>query len=153
MNRNRTLSMKNLDFDFEKTKRNVSNYFTNLEKLEWELAKLNAQKGLTANYDFSVEYKKQPYIHIGKDVFNLSAKDFKEEELKKYISGYYWAKSILSDEEQIYIAEYFINGKYEDELVDLLGFDTIDSREYRQIKRSAVYKFADFLNLIVERTE
>ena len=90
-------------------------------------------------------------MHIGRYIFNLSAKDLKEEELKKYISGFYWAKSILSDEEQIYICEYFINGKYEDELVDLLGFDTIDSREYRQLKRSAVYKFADFLNLIVER--
>ena len=153
MYRNRTLSSQNLDFDFEETTRNISNYFGNLEKLKWELARINAEKGLTANYDFSEEYKKQPYMPFGKDAFHLSAREFKEEELKQYISGYYWAKSILSEEERIYIAEYFINGKYETELIDLLGFDTIDSREYRQLKRSAVYKFADFLNLIVERGE
>ncbi len=48
-----------------------------LEKLEWEWAKINAQKGVTANYDFSVEYTKSPYIPMEKDSFNLSAKEYK----------------------------------------------------------------------------
>jgi len=93
MNRARTLSIKNLaGFDFVKTKKNVGHYFMNLEKLQWEYEKLNAQKGLTADYDFSVDYKKQPYMQITKDAFNLSAKELKEEELQQYISGFYWAK-------------------------------------------------------------
>lgn len=152
MLRNRTLSSQNLEgFNFEETKRNVNNYFMTLEKLEWELEKLNAQKGLTANYDFEAEYRKQPYIQIGKDILNLSAKELKEEELREYISGFYWAKSILSDTEQLYIMEYFINRKYEDEIVDLLGFNNSDSNEFKKMKRSAIYKFADFLCLIVEK--
>jgi len=152
MYRNKTLSIKNLDnFNFEETKRNVNNYFTNLENLEWQWAKLNAQKGLTANYDFPVEYKKQPYIPVEKDMFSLSAKEFKEEELKVYISNFYWAKSILSDLEQLYIMECFIERKYEDEIVELLGFNSSDSNEFKRLKRSTIYKFADFLNLIVEK--
>jgi len=148
----KTLSFQNLEnINFEETKKNVNDYFKNLEKIEWELAKLTAQKGLTANYDFSVEYKKRPYIQIGKDDFNLSAKEYKEEELKKYISSYYWAESILSDIEQLYIKEYFVNRKYEDELIDLLGFSNSESNEFRQLKKSAIYKFADFLNLVVEK--
>jgi hypothetical protein len=138
-------------FNFEETKRNVNNYFMNLETLEWEWAKLNAQKGLTAEYDFSTEYNKQPFVSIGKDIFNLSAKELKEEELREYISNYYWARSILSDVEQLYIMEYFINRKYEDEIVDLLGFNNSDSNEFKKLKRSAIYKFADFLSLIVEK--
>ena len=152
MYNDKTLSVQNLEnLDFERTKKNISNYFRNLEKLEWEWAKLNAQKGLVANYDFSIEYRKQPYIPIGEDVFNLSAKEHKEEQLKKYISSYYWAKSILSDMEQLYITECFINCKYEDELADLLGFYSSDSKSFRRLKRSAIYKFADFLNLVVEK--
>ena len=152
MYRNRTLSSQNLEkFNFEETKRKVNNYFIDLERLEWEWTKLNVQKGLTANYDFSVEYRKQPYVSIGKDAFNLSAKELTEEELKKYISNYYWAKSVLSEAEQLYIIEYFINRKYEDEIIDLLGFNNSDSNEFKKIKRSAVYKFADFLNLLVEK--
>ena len=148
----KTLSVQILDcFNFEETKKNVNNYFIDLERLEWEWAKLNAQKGLTVNYDFSAEYEKQPYIPVGKDEFDLSAKEHKEEQLKKYISSYYWAKSVLSDTEQLYIAEYFVNRKYEDELVDLLGFNNSDSNEFRKLKKSAIYKFADFLNLIVEK--
>jgi hypothetical protein len=138
-------------FNFEETKKNVNSYFMNLETLEWEWAKLNAQKGLTANYDFSTEYNKQPYSSIGKDILSLSAKELKEDELKEYISNYYWARSVLSDVEQLYIAEYFINRKYEDEIVDLLGFNNSDSNEFKKLKRSAVYKFADFLNLLVEK--
>jgi len=140
-------------FNFEATKRNVNNYFTNLETLEWEWAKLNAQKGLTTNYDFSVEYRKQPYIAIGKDVFKLSAKELTEDKLREYISNYYWARSILSDVEQLYIMEYFINRKYEDEIVDLLGFNNSDSNEFKKLKRSAIYKFADFLSILVENAE
>ena len=95
--RNKTMSIQNLDgFNFEETKRNVNSYFLNLEKLEWEWKKLNAQKGLVANYDFEAEYIKQPYISIGKDILNLSAKELKEEELREYISNFYWAKSIIA---------------------------------------------------------
>ena len=151
MFRNRTLSAQNLDFDLEETKRNVNDYFINLERMEWELAKLTAQNGLVANYDFENEYINQPYIPIGKDVFNLSAIQNKEEELKKIISSYYWAKTVLSEKEQFYIAEYFVNRKYEDELVDLLGFNNSDSVEFKKLKRSAIYKFADFLNMVVEK--
>jgi len=150
--KNRTLSSVNLEgFDYEETKKNVSKYFISLERLELEWVKLNAQKGLTANYDFEVEYMKQPYIQMGKDTFNLSAKECTEKQLREYISNYYWAKSVLSDVEQIYIMEYFINRKYENEIVDLLGFGSIDSNEFRKLKRSAVYKFADFLNFVVEK--
>ena len=140
-------------FNFEETKRNVYNYFEYLEKLKWEWAKLNAQKGLTANYDFSVEYQKQPYSPIDKNNFNLSAKDHKEEQLKKYISGYFWAKSILSEKEQLYIEQYFVNRKYDDELIDLLEFNNIYSRGFIRLKKSAIYKFADFLNLVVEKKQ
>ena len=150
----KTLSSQNLQhFNFEETKKNVSNYFMSLETLEWELAKLNAQKGLTVKYDFEADYSKQPYIKMGKDTFNLSAKEFTEEELKRYISNFYWATSILSDVEQIYIMEYFINHKYEDEIVDLLGFNNSDSNEFKRLKRSAIYKFADFLNLLAEKKQ
>jgi len=135
-------------FNFETTKRNVSNYFKVLEKLEWEFAKLNAQNGQVANYDFTTEYQKQSYIPIDKDMFNLSVKEQKGEQLKKYIASYYWAKSVLSDKEQIYIHEYFVNQKYEDEIVDLLGFASSDSNEFRKLKRSAIYKFADFFGLL-----
>ena len=152
MKRNRTMSIQNLEgFNFEETKRNVSNFFLGLENLEWEWTKLNAQKGLTANYDFSVEYTKQPYMTLGADMFNFSAKELTEEELKKYISNFYWAKSILSDEEQLYLMEYFVNRKYEDEIVELLGFNNSDSNEFKKLKRNAIYKFADFLNLLVEK--
>ena len=154
MYRNRTLSSQNLEgFNFEETKRNVSNYFTSLETLEWEWAKLNAQKGLSANYDFETEYSSQPYSSIGKDIFNISAKELKEDEIKEYISNYYWAKSVLSDEEQLYIAEYFINRKYEDEIIDLLGFNSSDSNDFKKLKRSAIFKFADFLRILVENAE
>jgi len=152
MYRNRTLSSQNLkQFNFEETKRNVNNYFINLENLEWEWAKLNAQKGLTANYDFSSEFERQPYIKVGKDIFGLSAKECTEEELRKYLANYYWAKSILSDEEQQYLAEYFVNRKYEDEIIDLLGFNNSDSNEFKKLKRSAIFKFADVLSLLVEK--
>ena len=145
----KTLSMQNLDeFDFEETKRNIVNYFYVLEKLEWEWLKLNTQKGLSANYDYGTEYRKQPYIPIGKDIFGLSAKDRKEEELKRYISTYYWAKSTLTEKEQIYIVECFVNHKGEKEIVDILDLDRTDSNEFRNLKRSAVYKFADFLDLV-----
>jgi DNA-directed RNA polymerase specialized sigma subunit len=148
------MSMQNLEkFNFEETKRNVSNYFVGLENLEWEWAKLNAQKGLTANYDFEAEYSKQPYMRIGQDMFQISAKELTEEELKKHISNYYWAKSILSDTEQLYLMEYFINHKYEDEIVDLLGFNNSDSNEFKRLKKSAIYKFADFLSILVEKAK
>ena len=151
---NRTLSSQNLkQFNFEKTKKNVNDYFVNMENLKWEWAKLNAQKGLTANYDFSVEYRRLPYISIGKDILNLSAKECTEEELKVYIANLHWATSILSDVEQLYIMEYFVNRKYEDEIVDLLGFNNSDSNEFKKLKRSAIYKFADFLSLLVEKNQ
>jgi DNA-binding CsgD family transcriptional regulator len=75
---NKTLSIQNLEnFNFEETKRNVNNYFLDLERLQWEWLKLNAQKGLTANYDFSASYTSQPYVPIGKDEFNIGAKYIK----------------------------------------------------------------------------
>lgn len=148
----KTFSNQKLEnFNFEETKKNINSYFMYLDDLEWEFEKLNAQKCLTANYDFRVEYKKQPYSPVGKDIFNLSAKELKEEELKKYISGYYWAISVLSPEEQLYIDGCFIKRKYEEELVDLLGFSNIYSRGFIRLKKSAIYKFADFLNLLVEK--
>ena len=148
----KALSFENSkNINYKKTKKKIKNYFKYLEKSYWEWEKLNTQKGLIANYDFSVEYKKQPYIQIGKDEFNVSAKEYKEEQLKKYIVNYYWAKSVLSEKEQIYIREYFINRKYDDEITTLLNFDNIYSNGFRQLKRSAIYKFADFLNLVVEK--
>jgi len=129
----------------------VSNYFKVLEKLEWEWAKLHAQKGLTANYDFEQAYHNQPYVRLGKDMFNLSAKEQTEEKLREYIATYYWAKSVLSDKEQLYISECFVNQKYEDEIVDILEVGNSDSNEFRKLKRSAIYKFADFLDLVVEK--
>jgi len=150
----KTLSKQNLqNFNYEETKRNVNDYFMILENLEWEWAKLNAQRGLRASDNFSSEYRKEPYIAIGKDIFNISAKELKEEELKRYISNYYWAKNILSEEEQLYLMEYFISRKYESEIVELLGFNSNESNEFRKLKRSAIYKFADFLNLLVKKAE
>ena len=147
----RTLSNELLQgFDYSKTKMNINNYFAYLHELELEQARLNAGYGLTGNYDFSVEYQRQPYIPVRKDEFNLSAKENNDEEIKKYLEGFKWAKSILTEQEQSYIIEYFMNGKYEDEIVDLLGFSSSDSRAFRNLKREAVYKFAYVLNLIVK---
>ena len=141
---------ENLDsFNLKETKRNVSNYFIDLEKLEWEQARLSVQNGLIAKCDASNENEKQAYVATGKDEFNLSAKAEKDEELEKHLSGYYWAKSILSEREQLYITEYFVNGKYEDEVVGLLGFNGSDDRAFRSLKRKAIYKFAYVLNLVV----
>jgi len=137
------------DFNFKETKEKVNNYFVGLEELKWEQARLNAERGLVAHYDFTFENKKQSYIQIGKDEFNLSALEDKNGEIKKHLSGFHWAKSILSAEEQRYIIEYFINGKYEDEVVALLGFSSSDSKAFRKLKRRAIYKFAYVLNLIV----
>jgi len=152
MFRNMSLSNQNLDYNLQETKKNVYNYFINIEKVAWELSKLMTQKGLITDYDFENECTKQPYIPIGKDSFNLSAKETKEEELKQLISSYYWAKKILSESEQYYIAECFINRRYENELVELLGFNSSDSLEFKRLKRSAIYKFADFLNIVVKNS-
>ena len=147
------LSIQNLeDFDFEGTIKNLNKYFRRLERIKWEFAKLNAGKGLTANYNFALHYKNHnPYISFGKDEFGFLIKESKEEELKRYISSYYWAKSILADKEKIYINERFINNKHENELLDLLGFYSIDSRDFRRFKKIAIYKFADFLNLVIRK--
>lgn len=147
---NRLLSVGNMNFNFEKTKKNINNYFEELENLEWELKKTDIQKGLISNYYFSDESQKQSITTKGKDVFNLSIKEKKEEQIKNYISNYRGAISALSDKEQLYITEYFINRKYGDELADLLELGTTDSREFRRLRKSAVYKFADVLNLVVE---
>ena len=148
---NRKISLEqNLDnFDFGKTKRNVNVYFENLEKLKWKQARLNAQSGLTANYDFSFDNNKQGYIKIGKDEFNLSALETGNEEMEKYLSDFCWAQSILTEQEQLFITEYFVNGKYEDEVVSLLGFHNNTSRTFQKLKRRAIYKFAYVLNLVV----
>ena len=144
-----TLTEKIENFDYVETKMNVNDYFDNLKELEWEQARLKVQKGLIANYDEASEHDKQPYIAIGKDDFNLSAIAEKDEEIKNHLSGYYWAKSILTEQEQLYITEYFVNGKYEDEVVGLLGFNNSDDRGFRKLKRRAIYKFAYVLNLVV----
>ena len=136
-------------FNLKETKREISNYFSDLEKLKWEQARLNVQRGLIARHDVTSGDRKQPYVVTDKDEFNLSAKAEKDEELKKHLSGYYWAKSILSEQEQLYITEYFVNGKYEDEVVGLLGFTSHTSRPYVNLKRKAIYKFAYVLNLVV----
>ena len=148
---NRKISMTQdiENFDFVETKNNINNFFLSLEEKKWEQAKLNAQKGLTANYDLSLENKSQPYISVGKDEFNLSALETNNEEIAKHFSDFYWAQSILSEQEQLYITEYFVNGKYEDEVVGLLGLNSSDSRAFRKLKRRAIYKFAYVLNLIV----
>ena len=140
-------------FDFAKTKMNVNVYFENFEKLKWEQAKLNAQKGLTANYDLSLENNKHPYITIGKDDFSLGALEANNEEIEKHLSEFHWAQSILTKQEQMYITEYFINGKYEDEVIGLLGFNSSDSRAFRNLKRRAIYKFAYVLNLLVKKSK
>jgi len=138
--------------DHGATKRNVSEYFIHLENLKWQQVKLNAQKGLkSSKFDIVNMYKRQAYTPIGKDIFNITKRELLEDELKQHLVGFEWARSILSDEEQIYIMEYFIHHKYEDEIIDLLGFNSTDSLEFKRIKRSAVYKFADFLNLVVEK--
>jgi len=135
-------------FDLRETKRNVNHYFMELEQLEWEQARLNVQRGLTANHDLAYDYG-QDYISVGRDEFNFVAKEEKTEELEKHLAGYNWAKSVLSEKEQRYILEYFLNRKYEDEIVDLLGFGSSDSRAFKELKRKAVYKFAYVLNLVV----
>ena len=146
------LSVENLEnFNFEETKRNVAYYFRRLDKLEWELAKLNIQKGLTTKYNFTDEDKKQRYIPMGKDIFGILPKELKAEELKKYILSYFWAMESLSDFEQEYIKQRFRKHKYNDEIVEILGFYSIDSREFKRLKKSAIYKFADLLNLLVEK--
>jgi len=152
MKLSKTLSSQNLQhFNFEETKRNVNSYFMGLENLEWELPKLNAQQGLTANLYFSLEYSKQQSTNLGADMFNLSAKELTEDELKRHIASFYWARSILSDEEQLYLMEYFVNRKYENEILELLGFNSRDNVELKKLKRNAIYKFADFLSLLMEK--
>jgi len=141
---------ENLDsFDLKETKRKVNDYFSDLETLKWEQARLNVQRGLTVKYDVADEDKGQAYVATGKDEFSLAAKEDKSKELEEHLSGYYWAKSVLSEQEQLYITEYFVNGRYEDEVVSLLGFNRIDSRAFRKLKRKAIYKFAYVLNLVV----
>ena len=146
------LSAQNLkDFNFAKTKNNIKKYFSSLEDLEWQWVKFNAQKGLTANYDFSSEYQKQPFIPVGNDMFALASKECAEDELKQYLASYYWAKSLLSEKERVYIVECFYNRKYENDIVELLDYTSSDSNDFRILKRSAVFKFADVLNLGVEK--
>jgi len=141
---------ENLDsFNLKETKDKVSDYFADLQKLEWEHARLNVQSGLIAKYEASEEEKKQAYVAVGQDDFNLSAKAEKSEELEKHLASYYWAKSILTEQEQLYITEYFVNGKYTDEVVGLLGYNGRDDRGFRNLKRRAIYKFAYVLNLVV----
>lgn len=147
---NRTLvSIDKNGFNFDETKKNVWSFFNNVESLEWEWAKLNARKGLKASYDFAEGYQAKSYNQMNKDIFNLSARELTEDQLRDCIFNYYWARSILSEEEQLYIMEYFVGRKYENEIVDMLGFSNSDSNEFKKLKRSAVYKFADYLNLLV----
>ena len=84
-------------------------------------------------------------------MFQLSAKEEKGEELEKYLSSYYWATSILSEQEQAYIRECFINQICQDELANLLGFTSRDDHEFRRLRKSAIFKFADFMDLVVHK--
>jgi len=136
-------------FNIKETKERISSYFSDLDRLELEQARINIQRGLIARYEASDEDKTQAYVSTGVDEFNLSAKENKNKEIEKHLSGYYWAKSILSAQEQLYIIEYFKNGKYEDEVVGLLGYNGIDDRGFRKLKRTAIYKFAYVLDLVV----
>jgi hypothetical protein len=141
---------KNLDdYNLKETKDKISDYFGDLEKLKWEQARLNVQRGLVAKHDVAKENEKQPYVAIRADEFNMSAKEEKRKELAEHLAGYHWAKSILSEQEQQYITEFFVNGKYEDDVVSLLGYSGSDSRGYRNLKRKAIYKFAYVLDLVV----
>ena len=152
MYKEKILSVKNLEnFNFEETKKKVNNYFLDLETLEWEVAKLDAQKGMSTEYDLSVEYRKQSYSPRGKDEFNLCAREEKEEQLKRYLASYSKARSVLSDKERIYIVECFVNRKFENEIVKLLGYSSCDGNGFRILKKSAIYKFADFLGLVVKK--
>ena len=149
VNRKIALQQNINSFNIGETKRNINSFFKNIEELKWEQAKLNVQKGLTTNYDLSLENKNQFYVSVGKDEFNLSALEVSNEEMAKHLLDFHWAQSILSEQEQLYITEYFINGKYEAEVVGLLGLYSSDSRAFRRIKRRAIYKFAYVLNLLV----
>jgi len=140
-------------FDYEETKRNVENYFLILEDLKWEWKKLNAQRGLVVDFENTVEFQKQSYSPLGKDIFGISAREYKEEELRKHLASYYLAKSILTYPEQLYIEECFLNHKTEDEIVSLLEIGSKDSRIFRNLKSSAIYKFADFLGLVENKRE
>lgn len=146
----RTLSIQNLrDFNFDETKKNVWKYFLGLERLQIQWAKLNAQKGMTANYNFEVEFKKQPYSPIGKDDFSLIAKEFVEDEINNYISMYFWACEVLTEEEKLYVDACFLQRKHEGEIINLLGYRSIDDNDFRVLKKSAVFKFAEFMNLVI----
>ena len=136
-------------FNLRETKKKVTDYFSDLDRLECEHARLSIQRGLTAKYEVTEEDRSGAYVTIGQDEFNLSAKEEKRKELANHLAGYQWAKSILSEQEQRYITEYFINGKYEDEVVGLLGYSGSDSMSFRNLKRRAIYKFAYVLNLVV----
>ena len=39
--------------------------------------------------------------------------------------------------------------KFKDEVMEIFGFSNRADHEYRRLRRSAVYKFTDFLNLLV----
>ena len=66
---------------------------------------------LGAKNDLSEQYQKEPYNPIGKNIFNISAKECKVNEIIKYLSAYYWAIESLSHYEQVYINEYFFKSK------------------------------------------
>ena len=152
MDTDRILSAKYLErFDFEETKKNVIEYFLVFEDLKWTWTKLNIQRGLVVNFEDVEEYQRQSYIPIGKDMFNIAAKELKEEELIKYIASYFMAIQVLTNEEQLYIDLCFRKGKYEVEITEMLGIDSSDSRIFRTLKRSALYKFADYLGIAVEK--
>ena len=154
MYNDKILSMQNLcDFNYEETKKEVKKYFRKIEKLEWKLARINIQKGLIAKYDLTVEYQKHPFKPISKDDFNLSVKENIEEQYIRYMSNYYWAQSVLSEKEQIYIEQCFISCKCEEEIIGVLGFKYVDDYDFKKLKKSAVYKFADFFDLVVEKNK
>jgi len=60
-----------------------------------------------------------PYSPFSKDEFNISAKELTEEELRSFISSYYYAKDSLNNEEQIFIEEHYINFRYGKEIADI----------------------------------
>ena len=142
------------EYDYPKTKEKVDEYFKKLETVIWYHAKINCHKGLGARYDLSKVYQQIPYSSFRSDEFNLSAKEYSEEQLKRFISSYFCAKKGLNKEEQIFIEQHYVNFKYDEEIAPMLNIATVNGDSYalRRIKRSAVIKFAEFLEIAVLKT-
>lgn len=142
------------DYNFKDTKLNVDHYFEHIEKMEWQYEKLNCLRGLTAKYDLTCDNEKRLYSPIGKDIFNISAKECTEEKLKQIIYTFNYALDNLEEVEKKFIKSHYRDHKSDDEVINELGLINLysDSYEYRHIKRSAIIRFASFLGVEVEKS-